>query len=219
ITINRDITLMAFDLPGCGKSDILAEYSMSIIGNKITNFINGLSFKTIYGIGHSLGGHLLGYINIVFDGVVLIGTPPLSSAKDFPDAFISNQETSHLVKMLSKHILSDDEATELVSHTGIDEDNYYFNTLVNFTRLTDGNFRTGCLSTLADVDQVSWLTKQKKVVMIHAINDGVINPNYLEKLITPNWFENKVHYVNSKHMSTLLVPEQIWGIISNAFDF
>jgi pimeloyl-ACP methyl ester carboxylesterase len=210
-----NIQAIAFDLPGCGASQQLESYSMQIVGNIIGSAINQFVGAKVYLFGHSLGGHLLGFIPVESYGIILAGTPPLSSSADFPNAFTPNDEAMELLPLLSKQEqFSKEEATKFVMHTGITGS--VLDLMIHNAMITDGKFRQGCLSTLASMNQIEWLSKYKNVLIFHATDDGVISQNYLELIDKNILFQNKIHYLNCKHMSPILKPFDMILIIKNA---
>ena len=211
------IQVVAPDLPGCGDSGHLDSYSMSILGqimsNWITSTFNPVSLSVF---GHSLGGHLIAFLNLKFDTVILAGTPPLSSSNDFPLAFYQNAETAALIPLLSKaDPFTDEEARLFVSHTGVTGE--ILEKMITQAVKTDGKFRIGCLSTITEVNQVAQIECMKKVVIFHALEDGVIREDYLESLNKDCLFEGQIHYVPGKHMSPILQTDKIVSVIKRAF--
>lgn len=150
--ISRDIQVIAPDLPGCGYSSRLNEYSMQIIGNIMSDFIRffNIDIQYINVFGHSLGGHLIGFLNIHVAHIAIAGTPPLSSAVDFGNAFNPpDMHIKQLIPLLSQEsAFNDEEALMFVTHTGV-QGQLCTDMIYAAKSLTDGKFRSGCLSTLA----------------------------------------------------------------------
>ena len=201
--INSNVQVVAPDLPGCGKSTRLVKYSMKILGKMIGDFIENTFHPTIlYVFGHSLGGHLIAYLHNKIDGIILSGTPPLSCDNDFSLAFKSSQDTMKLLSLLSKPIpFTKDEATMFVDHTGVT--GIFRDIMIENAILADGKFRSGCLATLTDIDQKSIIEASNNVVIFHASNDGVINPDYLESINKRCLYQNKIHYLEGRHMTPI----------------
>lgn len=99
--VNNKINILALDLPGCGNSYDLNLYTMDFVGDKISDFIFTIPFKKIYFFGHLLP-YIKTYKNQIVKGVILAGTPPLSSIEDFKYAFTPNSEYNNIIKLLSK---------------------------------------------------------------------------------------------------------------------
>lgn len=218
------IQVIAPDLPGCGRSDRLKEYeySMKIVGSLMSEFIKYFNIKTncLNLFGHSLGGHLLAYIDVPFAHIAIAGTPPLASANDFQFAFNPpDEETKKLLPLLAKvEPFTIDEATRFVSHTGMAGE--LLQRMIKDAMETDGNFRSGCLKTLVEKDQLVQLNRMDNscVVVIHAIEDGVINFDWLDTKLNKNiLFEGKIHLVKGKHMSPHLSAEEIAMLLHSAF--
>lgn len=210
------VQCIAVDLPGCGKSKWLENYTMSIVGQIMTNLINSFQSPKVYLFGHSLGGHLLAFIDVKISGIAVAGTPFLSSANDFPFAFKPDQEVLELIPFLSKETaFTLDEARKFVSHTGVTGETLEI--MISSAIQTDGKFRKGCLSTLTSVNQKEQIESMKNVVIFHAENDGVINPEYLETIKKDCLFEQKIHYLPGKHMTPILQSDKIIEVITKAF--
>ncbi len=203
-TKRDDIQVIAPDLPGCGRSVRLDEYSMEIVGQLMRRFILSFDPSIVYLFGHSLGGHLTAFIDIPqVKGIALAGTPPLSSNDDFPNAFTPGDEEIKLIHLLMKDTaFTTDEAIKFVSHTGVTGPTLEL--MIEFAGKTDGQFRKGCLGTVANVNQKEKIESMKNVVIFHAMEDGVISPDYLEGIDKDCLFEHKIHYVEGKHMSPIL---------------
>lgn len=215
--VKDKINILALDLPGCGNSYDLSIYSMEFIGDKISDFIFTISFKKIYFFGHSLGGHLLPYIktykNQIVKGVILAGTPPLSSIDDFKYAFKPNSEYNNIIKLLSKNIkFTESEAKEFINYLGYN--NEIYDLLVEKAIRTDGKFREGCLLTVCNINQIEWLSKYKNTFILHFNNDGIINPDYLEKSIPKKYlYKEKIHYMKGKHMAPILNSDELISML------
>lgn len=218
------IQVVAFDLPGCGRSDNLpesTEYSMELVGKIMREAC--ASFGTTdpektYLFGHSLGGHLLTFIdpdNTMCAGAIIAGTPPLSSAADFGEAFKPSEEAAALLPLLSKaSAFTKDEATPFITHTGAPAK--YLPEMIRLAIRTDGRFRAGCLSTLVAKDQVAWMSRFKddKVAIVHAESDGVINKDYLLAFEDEPWLlSGKICCLNGSHMTPLNNAGEILEII------
>ena len=214
--------VIACDLPGCGKSMRLAEYSMDVIAGLMAELVKSfrINANKIVLFGHSLGGHLVSQISAKLDdkiaGIAIAGTPALSSAADFALAFDPTEENKKLVPMLMmERSFTHQEAELFVGHTGVEGD--LLELMVAHACGTDGKFRSGCLGTLADFDQKSHLQGMKNVIIFHAIFDGVINPDYLEQINKNCLFEDKIHYLECRHMSPIEKASEIVDVVVRCF--
>ncbi len=209
-----DVQMVALDLPGCGDSEALPKYSMKLVGQIVRNFIKSFNVWDGYCsvFGHSLGGHLIAFIDdITFHRIFIAGTPPLSSPADFAGRMIKG----HLVHPFSPDdeaqklfaprtvidVLSQTEpftlhiATNFVTHTGV-SGHILDNMVRSAMQPKCGPFRSGCLATLASADQIAQLNSMpdNSVIVFHAGNDGVVNLEWLENVIDNRvLFENVVH--------------------------
>lgn len=212
--IDNKIQLIAIDLPGCGKSLRLQNYTMHSVGKIISEFIASFNPSLLYIFGHSLGGHLIAFLTNKIDGIILSGTPPLSGMSDFSSAFTPCPSALELLPLLSQQSpFSESEAHKFISHTGVTGD--LLELMINNAMLADGNFRKGCLSTLADIDQRKIIESSRNVVIFHARQDGVINPDYLETINKECLFQNKIHYLDGKHMTPIFNASEIISIIES----
>ena len=81
--INANCSVIAPDLPGMGESEHRSEYSFEAFGEAIIGMLNHEKAmeknKQVYLIGHSLGGHLAGYIASEMPdfpaGLIMIDSP------------------------------------------------------------------------------------------------------------------------------------------------
>ena len=81
--INANCSVIAPDLPGMGESEHRSEYSFEAFGEAIIAMLNHEKAmeknKQVYLIGHSLGGHLAGYIASKMPdfpaGLIMIDSP------------------------------------------------------------------------------------------------------------------------------------------------
>jgi pimeloyl-ACP methyl ester carboxylesterase len=205
------IQIIAPDLPGCGKSKRLKRYSMCTVGYEIHKFIKSFKSQHLYLFGHSLGEHLLAYIPIKCDGIIIAGTPPLSSPKDFSAAFAPDEEAKKLIPFLAQEQqFTKEQATDFVTHTGVKGN--ILDLMIEVAITTDGKFRSGCLSTLIDVDQVAQLSMQPNLIVFHAENDGVISKQYLL-----DHFGDKVHCLQGRHMLPVTHSKEILAVIKDKF--
>jgi len=77
--------------------------------------------SSVYLFGHSLGGHLLAFINLEVSGFAIAGTP-LSSVADFESAFVPNKEETHdLLELLRIECFTSDEARKFITHLELRE--------------------------------------------------------------------------------------------------
>jgi pimeloyl-ACP methyl ester carboxylesterase len=218
---NNKFNILALDLPGCGNSYDLDSYTMDFVGDKVSDFISTISFNKLYFFGHSLGGHLLPFIktykNQIIKGIILAGTPPLSSINDFKYAFTPNPEYNNIIKLLSKNVkFTENEAKEFINYLGYNSEIY--DLLVRKAIRTDGKFREGCLLTLCNKNQIKWLSKYENTFILHFINDGIINSDYLENIPKKYLYKGKIHYMKGKHMTPILNSDELASMLLEYMD-
>ncbi len=86
-----DYRLIFLDLPGHGDSAYSENYSLTFLGEVISEFTKQLKLENLIIIGHSLGGHIA--INAALEaqpkGLFLFGAPPIQKPFD-PSSFLPN---------------------------------------------------------------------------------------------------------------------------------
>ncbi len=88
--------------------------------------------------------------------------------------------------------------------------------MIEMAMRTDGKFRAGCLSTLANKDQVAWMSRfgEGNVVIIHAESDGVISKEYLSQFEGSKWlYSGKISCLEGSHMTPLNNSQEILEIV------
>lgn len=229
----KNIDVIAVDLPGCGRSKRLDSYSCQSVGQLIADLLKNhynANNRDVYYVGHSLGGHLEAFVDVQKKGIVLMGTPPLSGASDFPAAFSPNEEAKDLIPLLSKEEeFTNDEARKFIEHTFCDgeetkrglteKENEIMKLMIEYAKGTDGRFRKGCLGTLASVNQKQALEERKdgSVVIIHGLEDGVINLDYLNSISKECLYGGKIHTIDSHHMVPILKSIFVVKLLNEAF--
>jgi len=207
----RDIQILAIDLPGCGKSKRLDRYTMQSVADEVQAMIDFIGPKRLFLFGHSLGGHLIGFITARYEGIVISGTPPLGSSKDLGEAFTPNEGSTKLIPLLSQELpFSYPQATDFISHTGVQQP--LLDLMIEYAVKTDGRFRSGCLSTLTSINQLEQLENYNNLIVFHAEFDGVINKQYLI-----DHFKDSLYILDGKHMLPLSHSQEILTIIKQKF--
>jgi pimeloyl-ACP methyl ester carboxylesterase len=228
------LNVVAPDLPGNGRGPRLPSYTMDSVGQIMADFVRAFAPKSrVAFFGHSLGGHLLGFIPFAADLDVLAGAPPLRGPQDYPGAFRLDSDATAVIPLLSKATpFSGAEAVRFVAHQlgvgpgknvgiarpGIEEGAFtdFSAGLVADALAADGKFRAGCLATLASRDQVAWMRGRRRVVLIHAARDGVISLDYLQNLPMSLLFKEKVFVVESPHLCPVLAAQAVLDIVRQA---
>ena len=122
-----------------------------------------------------------------------------------------------LIPLLSQEAsFSKQQSEKFFGHQGIN--NEVYDLMVELGQQVDGKFRKGCLTTLVDRNQKKILESRKNVVIFHALDDGVINKNYLETINKDYLFENKIHYLEGKHLTPIFQAVIIVNTLKLAFN-
>lgn len=203
---------IAIDLPGCGKSKHLETYSYSEIGIQIANLIIvKFNYKKLYIFSHTLAGHLVNFIPLKFDFVVLSGTPPFYHL----DIFNNNNDGNRIINLLSKkEKFTNNEATDFIKCQGVNSLNS--NLMINAAISTDGKFREGCLLSFLDINYKQEFLKYNNIIIFYATEDNIVNTDYLKSLNKENLFEFKIHYIKGKHMLPMNNSLELFDVIKRA---
>ena len=85
--------LLAFDLPGCGNSDNLDTYTLSLMADSVTAVITHFNLKDYILAGNSLGGDLILQLTDKLNhckGLVITNTPPVGKPPAMDKALLPN---------------------------------------------------------------------------------------------------------------------------------
>ncbi len=207
--LREKFQLMALDLPGHGNS--LRAKNAKYVYNLpyLRNFV-GKIIETIEGplvmAGSSFGGHIALelahlYPNLI-RGLFLDGTPPLSSAADFGDAFLP----SPALGCLFKEDISEAELHELSAACIINPDKFDF--FKQIVLQADGRFRSYIFESLVNNEMMDekMLTSNATVpiAVLHGASDNVVNLDYYKTVFYSTLWRNKIHLVpNAAHLPCL----------------
>jgi pimeloyl-ACP methyl ester carboxylesterase len=202
-------SLVAFDLPGHGKSGNISSYSFSVLTKLLKDQI-ALENEPLLIVGTSLGGHLA--LEILPDiedakGIVIIGTPPIKKPLNVEEAFIQSES---LLTFFDPS--PPDEAVNLALNSLIEQSEVPEYMFMDFKE-TDPKVRADLAVELSQGENVSdqhyiFSNDKRKKFIVHGRNDKIVNHNYLLDLIKNA--KNKPEMVeidNCGHIPSLDKPE------------
>lgn len=198
----KDFRLIFLDLPGHGDSEHLREYSLPIVSELVSEFIQLQKIKDYAVIGHSFGGHValhaLAFINP--SGLFIFGTPPVKKPFDL-SAFSPNPNCVAIMKGAS----SANELEALMgefNYTGIDKD-----LAIEDYLKTDRNFRDtifNCVPKNDYSDEVDLIRNYKGKCKILICNQETLVCNkYIARNLRMQDSCLEFSYLDSKHSPQL----------------
>jgi pimeloyl-ACP methyl ester carboxylesterase len=173
-----DYRLIFLDLPGHGDSAYSENYSLTFLGEVISEFTKKLKLQNLIIIGHSLGGHIA--INAAPEaqpkGLLLFGAPPIQKPFD-PSSFLPNANAIAL--MQTDSAISEIEALcDELRYTGNDKSQ----AIADYHK-TDKNFRLKVFHSVATnthQDEVLILNSYKgETMFLLATEDDLISNDYI----------------------------------------
>jgi pimeloyl-ACP methyl ester carboxylesterase len=204
--------LIAPDFPGHGESAPASSagksYSPAFFSDFIREFSQSMGAKSAIFVGHSLGGHfLLETAEKIPDaqGFCIFGTGPISTAADFPKAFLPSPAAAGFFKP----DLSDAEVALWASEIFAKGYPLPPNVIPNI-RKTDSRMRGEIGQALISgqiVDEVRALKELKRpVAILHGEREAMINGSYLQALSAPTLWRGQVQRIpaagHSPHWET-----------------
>lgn len=174
---------VAVDLPGHGGSvryPTPDRYAIGMLGAALARFVDELNGELVILAGHSLGGHLALAASRALDsrlaGVMVWGTPPLSSASDAARAFSSVPELATLYKAEVTRA----EAAALADRMYAGAPPSWVEDSI---RSTDGNLRLGLAASIERgevTDERALLNDLRcPVAVLHGELDALVRADYL----------------------------------------
>lgn len=177
-------TLVAFDLPGHGKSENIPSYSFKVLTKLLKDQI-ALENEPLLIVGTSLDGHLA--IEILPDiedvkGIIIIGTPPIKKPLNLEEAFVKSDSLFTFFEPSPP-----DEAVNLALNSLIENKEVLEHMFMDFKE-TDPKVRADLAIELTQGENVSdqhyiFSTDMRKKYIIHGCDDKIVNRNYLLDLI------------------------------------
>lgn len=190
--------IITLDLPGhrqskaWEKEDFTAKNLASLF-NSILEYFN---IKEVDAFGFSMGGLILLECFDLMPAVkklAVAGHPPLSSAKDIPEAYRLNEDVS----LIFQGILIEEETERIYNALIAIDDSQLKNEIKQAIVETSPSLREGCLQITLDVsDQIAKLNQfSHPIAIIHAVGDPAIQFEYLQNLQINNLWEQKIQVI------------------------
>lgn len=202
--------LVALDLPGCGDSGRLADYSLSTLSDRVVGLARELGCEDAIFVGHSLGGHVLLEAAPQLArarGFVIMGTPPLGKPPLMEQAF---RPTPVLRSVFTAELSA--EAVEAWARALVAPTSEVPHQIAADVRRTDPQFRSGLQVALAElgyqdeVEIVSALTQP--IAVLHGAADSLVNDAYLATIAMPTLWRGAVQTIEGAgHFAQLERPE------------
>jgi pimeloyl-ACP methyl ester carboxylesterase len=100
--LSRNFRVIAIDLPGFGKSQLLQEpFSITDVGSKVLQCLHALKIESCIAIGHSLGGYVS--LAMVDEQPKLFKGFGLFHSTAYPDAEDRKLSRNKVIEFVSKH--------------------------------------------------------------------------------------------------------------------
>lgn len=212
--------LIAIDLPGHGRSDNAADpekrYSIPGYAETLISFIEQLSLKRAVFAGWSLGGHVIleAADRLPATGLMIFGTPPVSSIEQFQEACFPIPE----LICAFKPDLTEAEATAWSARFFSPGEKYLPEIIISDIMRTDGKAREClCASSVkgAFKDEIGVMTGLSiPVAVIHGEMEQMINYAYLKKLAIPTLWRGDIQIIpGAGHMPQWEQPERFNSLL------
>lgn len=193
--------LIAIDLPGHGRSDNAAEpeitYTLPGYAEILVSFIEQLDLKRAVFAGWSLGGHVIleAADRLPATGLMIFGTPPVSSMAQFLEACFPVPE----LPCVYKPDLTEAEATTWSARFFSPGTKDIPEFIISDIMRTDGKARE-CLGASAAKgeckDEIGVLTGLSiPMAVIHGGKEQVINYAYLKRLAIPTLWRGEIQVI------------------------
>lgn len=218
-TISANI--IAFDLPGHGKSKAIQQFDLDVLIALLIKEINALNTKIVL-LGHSLGGHLCLEISekiVALKGLILMGTPPLAKPLNLEECFFPIPELNTYFTENPTEEEVDKAICIAVNQKrvipGIKED--FLNTAPLFRKTMHHNFIEE--KKIAD-EQLIFNNLAIPKFIIHGKNDTLINFDYFIRLKKENKLGSvKIYEIEDcGHYPSIEKPHEFQKIIVDIFN-
>lgn len=190
--------IITLDLPGHRQSEAWEkeDFTPKNLASLFNSILEYFSIKDVDAFGFSMGGLILLECFDLMPAVkklAVAGHPPLSSAKDLPEAYHLSEDVS----LIFHGVLNEEETERIYNALIAIENNQLKSEIKQAIIETSPLFREGCLQIALDVsDQISKLNQlPRHIAIIHAANDPAIQFEYLKNLQINNLWEQKIQVI------------------------
>lgn len=193
--------LIAIDLPGHGMSEPASDpqkaYTLPGYAEMLVSFVNSLGLKRAVFVGWCLGGHIIleAADRLNASGLMIFGTPPVSSLTQFQEACFPHPALSRIFNPE----LSDEEISAWVAACfcpgAADIPDFMAMDLKQADGMSreilglsviNGNFKN-------EIEVA--VTLNVPLAIIHGEKDQITNPAYLRKLHIPTLWRNEIQII------------------------
>lgn len=205
--LSKKFKLIAIDLPGHGCSDYADEkkklYTIAGYADIICKIVHFLKLENIIYVGHSIGGHIMLQHSDRLPnscGLVLIGTPPISSIGDLHDAFLPHPAFNLLYK---KNLSQEDNEVIIDGFIGIKSG--LSKIIKRSIASTDTEVRVNLGRNIQEGVLPNEIEQARKlpfpIAILNGVDDKMINKKYLNEVTDKIKWRSKIHYIkNSGHV-------------------
>lgn len=217
----RRFHCLALDLPGHGDSPRLSDksgYSVPGYAATVAGFAAALDVRDAVLVGWSLGGHIVleaaPLLGEVASGLMIFGTPPISSGADLESAFLPHPATANgFTGNLSAMQARDYAAAFLPPGSSLPLAPFVTDIL-----RTDGAARTGLATSLAEgraADEVAIAaTLRQPLAVLHGRADQLVSLAHIQSLSMPTLWRGTVQLLdNTGHAPHEERPEEFRGLL------
>lgn len=207
--------VVAPDYIGHGKSPHLepSEYNYEVFIQCLVRFISQFSYKKLVILGHSMGGNLAIELmkSLEVNGILLMEAPPVSPAnslapyQEVPELILSENEEEN-PSIIEKYLWNFCSSQRTVDY------------LISALSNTDPVFRDRLMEEFGALkfsDQLKTISQNEstRVGCIMALNDNLVNNEYLIQLKNEGVFDFFAEIKNAGHYSLLDNPEEEYASI------
>lgn len=212
--------LSAVDLPGHGKSAWLPagrSYSLRAFADSVAAHVRTMHAPVL--VGHSLGGHICLRVLAMVPGIrglLLFGTPPLSSAADIPRCFLPSPALEKAFQAQLTRAEANELATAL-SWVG----NPLIPEMARMVTSTDprvrGDLGLELVSGEMEDEQAMMRMSDVPVCIVHGSSDPFLSIPYFEEIAAEFFWRGRVHIVPGAGHCPHMQQPQVFNNILNEF--
>lgn len=220
--ILQKYNITAIDLPGHGNSRNATNpsktYSVTGFAKEVAEFIKTKFNEPVILVGHSLGGHSAIEVATMLPnikGIVIFGAQPLGKPPEVEKAFLPNPTMA----LAFKGEVNEKEALEMCKGF-IGSTNKIPKEFVEDILNTDKMMRPKLGESFGlenFVDEIEIVQNLKiPVAIFNGEKDGLLNFDYIENMVIPSLWQNKIHYIkNAYHTPQFEQPETFNKLLNN----